>query len=181
MLNKEYIDGVIVVEGKTDQDRLLSLYDTEIVTTNGSAVEDETISLIQQLSETKKVILFLDPDYAGEKIRKLITNKMINLSNVYQCFVDKKDMIKNSKKIGIAEATDDAIRNALKNMVCFSKQNSESISWDEFLSFGIDSKEKRLFLCKLLKISYCNNKQLFKRLNMLNITADKLEEMIDNA
>lgn len=181
MNKKTKIDAIFVVEGKTDKDKLLSLFDTEIITTNGSALELEIINLINQSATNKKIILFLDPDYAGEKIRKQINDHLINKTNVYHCFVNKEDMEPKAKKIGIAEATNEAIYRAIENVICFKKDIKESMSWNDFLSFGIDNKQKRIFICNLLKISYCNNKQLFKRINMMSITADELEEMIDNA
>ncbi|MDE6289420.1 MAG: ribonuclease M5 [Ureaplasma sp.] len=171
------IDGVIVVEGNTDKSRLNKLLDNpEIIITNGSDLTNKTLTLIKNISKTKKIILFLDPDYMGEKIRKKISEVLEN--NYYHCFVKKTDMKKNTSKIGIAEATDKAILDALKNMISFNKQNN-SLTLEEYNSLNLNSVKKRLYVCDYYKISYCNNKQLYKRLNMMNLSIDDLKELLD--
>jgi ribonuclease M5 len=111
--NKPFIDALIVVEGKTDSQRLKSLFNVQTIETNGSALNDKTINLIKRTSLNKKIILFLDPDGPGEAIRKKLTS---HLNNFLQVFIKKSDM-KSNKKIGVAEATDVAIINALKNAI----------------------------------------------------------------
>ncbi|MDE6473002.1 MAG: ribonuclease M5 [Ureaplasma sp.] len=175
--NKIFIDGVIVVEGNTDKSRLNKLLDNpQIITTNGSDLNQQTLSLIKNISKSKKIILFLDPDYMGEKIRKKIADVLEN--NYYHCFVKKTDMKKDAVKIGIAEATDEAILEALKNMIAFNKTDN-SLTLQEYNSLNLNSVKKRLFICDYYKISYCNNKQLFKRLNMMNLSIDNLKEVMD--
>jgi ribonuclease M5 len=120
---KPSIKEIVVVEGKTDTAKLQSLYEVDTVETNGSYLSKETISLIQKVADKRGVILFLDPDGPGEMIRRKLENNLINFK---QAFIKKTDII-GSKKIGIAEANDNAIVNAFKNLVTFNKSN-ESIS-----------------------------------------------------
>lgn len=176
MQNKQKIIQTIVVEGKSDLNKIKSLFNVDVITTNGSDINDEKINLIKRINENNGIILFLDPDYVGEKIRKIITNK---LKNVKQCFITSDDMIPGSKKIGVAEATDEAIINALNKVIEFNESNS-SLSLNEFNSLHIDNKEKRIQICNSLNISYCNGKQLFKRLNMMGITKFQLENILIN-
>lgn len=173
---KQKINETIVVEGKTDATKILNLYDVNIITTNGSECNLETLSIIKQASESSGVILFLDPDFVGEQIRKKITNFIPNLK---QAFIYKSDIKAGSKKIGIAEANDEAIINALKNIVTF-KTTNKSLSLNEYDKLNLNSKAKRLMLCRHYKISYCNNKQLFKRFNMMNLTYFDLVKVINN-
>lgn len=175
-MNKPKISETIVVEGKTDVTKILNLFDVKIITTNGSECSLETLSMIKQAHESSGVILFLDPDYVGEQIRKKITSYIPNLK---QAFIEKKDIKLGSKKIGIAEATDSAIINALEHVVTFTNENT-SLSQNEYNKLNLDSKVKRLKLCQHYKISYCNNKQLFKRLNMMNLTYSDLIKVINN-
>ncbi|MDE5651471.1 MAG: ribonuclease M5 [Ureaplasma sp.] len=177
MQNKQKIRQTIVVEGKSDLDKIKSLFNVDVITTNGSDINKEKLNLIKKINENNGVILFLDPDYAGEKIRKIITNE---LKTVKQCFIAPEDMIEGSKKIGIAEASNEAIINALNKVIEFDKCKS-SLSLNEYNSLRIDNKNKRINICKSLNISYCNNKQLFKRLNMMGIKKSQLESiLIDN-
>lgn len=176
MQNKQEIKQTIVVEGKSDLDRIKSLFNVDVITTNGSDINKEKINLIKKINDNNGVILFLDPDYVGEKIRKTITNE---LKNVKQCFITSNDMIIGSKKIGVAEATDSAIIDALSKVVEFDSCKS-SLSLNEFNSLRIDNKEKRIKICNSLNISYCNNKQLLKRLNMMGITKIQLKNILVN-
>lgn len=175
-MKRSKIDGIIVVEGKTDKDKLLKLFDVNIITTNGSAINKKTIELIKRSSVNNQIILFLDPDYVGETIRKKIISALPNI-DFYNCFVSSEDMDKSKTKKGVAEATDEAIIQAFNNLISF-KKNNNSLSLLEFNKLGINSKEIRMKICNHFNISYCNNKQLFKRLNMMNIDFNKLRQVI---
>lgn len=171
MTNKPIIKETIVVEGKTDADKILSLFQANIITTNGSDCNKQTISMIKQANLKNGVILFLDPDYMGEKIRKMITNQVPNLK---QAFIKVQDVINNKHhKIGIAEAADEAIKKALINTVTFDTSR-QTLSLSEYNLLELNTKQKRLIVCHHYKISYCNNKQLWRRLNMIGVTLQDL-------
>jgi ribonuclease M5 len=110
---KPFIDALVVVEGKTDSQRLKSLFNVQTIETNGSSLNNKVINLIKHASLTKEIVLFLDPDGPGETIRKKLASQLNNFSQV---FIKKSDM-KSRKKIGVAEATDSAIVNAFKNII----------------------------------------------------------------
>ena len=63
------IRELIVVEGKNDTKRLKSFFDVDTIETHGMGLGKETIELIRKANEKRGVILFLDPDTPGEKIR----------------------------------------------------------------------------------------------------------------
>ena len=88
-------------------------------------------------------------------------------------------MKNNSKKIGIAEANNDALLKALKSQATFIINPIESITWLEYLSLNLNNKKIRLMLCDYLNISYCNHKQLFKRLNMMQKTFKEIKIIIE--
>lgn len=171
---KQTIKEVIVVEGKTDTNKLKSIFNVETIETNGSEISLKTLEFIKKINNTKGVILFLDPDGPGEKIRKTIID--FCKSNIKNCFITKNDIL-NSKKIGIAEATNESIIKALNNVSTFNP-SFNSISLKEWNSLNIDNKNKRLIICNYLNISLCNSKQLFKRLNMLGITFKDIDKII---
>lgn len=177
MINKPFIKETIVVEGKTDLNKIKRLFNANVITTNGSDCTSKTINIIKKCNEKNGVILFLDPDYVGEQIRKKISNQ---IPNAKHAFIDSKFINVNKPKNGIAEMSDQIIINALNNVITLYTENN-SISLNEFNSFQINSKNKRINICNNLNISYCNNKQLFRRLNMLGINAKQLEQIINNA
>lgn len=171
---KKTINGVVVVEGKTDTAKLKSLFDVQTIQTNGSAIDLKTINLLKQIGLNNKIYLFLDPDGPGEKIRKTLNAELDNTINV---FITKKDIAKSSKKFGVAEASSESIYQAFENAVEFKKQQS-SISWEQYLDLECNSKHKREIICNLLKISLCNHKQLYKRLNMIGLSYKQIKELI---
>ena len=72
MEDKMKIQEVIVVEGKDDTKRIKMAVNADTIETRGSAISDETLDQIAELQEKRGVIVFTDPDYSGEKIRKTI-------------------------------------------------------------------------------------------------------------
>lgn len=173
---KKKIKEVIVVEGKTDTAIIQKLFDADTIETHGLALTEETLDFIEEMNKTKGVILLTDPDYPGMKIRNMI---MKRIPHVKQAFVDKKDAI-GKRKLGIAEAREEAIIQALENVVSFSKE-SQSITWEEFISLDIiGNKEKRLLIYDLFHLGYGNAKTLFKRLNMAGITKEDILEQLKN-
>ena len=112
---------------------------------------------------------FSKSSFEQASITNIIKEANIPRGSFYQYFVDKKDAI-GKKKLGIAEAREEAIIKALENVVSFSKE-SQSLTWEEFISLDIiGDKQKRLAIYDLFHLGYGNAKTLFKRLNMASIT-----------
>lgn len=170
--SKKTIKEVIVVEGKTDTNRLKALFNVDTIETNGSALNKKTLSYIKQVSQTRGVILLLDPDQTGEIIRKKIAS---NIETYKQAFIMQKNW---KKKIGVNEASNEAIIEAIKKSATYSKKQSNSITLEEYNVLQLNTKMKRTNVCNTFNISYCNNKQLLKRLNLLGITAKQLTDII---
>lgn len=170
----EKIKEVIVVEGKTDTAVIKKLFDADTIETNGLAIDDRTLDLIEQANLKRGVIVLTDPDYPGMRIRNIIIERV---PNIKQAFVDKKDAI-GEKKLGIAEAREEAIIEALKNVVTFTK-DVETITWQEFISLDIiGDKKRRMKVYDLFHLGYGNAKTLFKRLNMAQITKQDILEKL---
>jgi len=175
-MTKLKIDGIVIVEGKTDTQKLKEIFEVETIETNGSACSLETIKLIKLASENNQIFLFLDPDQPGERIRKILIKHLPVSINI---FIDKKDMKINSKKIGVAEANQEAIKKGFQNYLIF-KQNIKTLTLNEYHNLELDSKIKRTLLAKKIGFSPCNNKQMFKRLNLLGLTFLEVKEKIKN-
>lgn len=162
----EKIKEVIVVEGKTDTAIIKKLFDADTIETHGLAINEKILDLIEQTQKSRGVIVLTDPDYPGMRIRNII---MERVPHIKQAFVDKKDAI-GEKKLGIAEAREEAIIEALRNVVTFD-QDAQTITWEEFISLDIiGDKQRRLSVYDLFHLGYGNAKTLFKRLNMAHIT-----------
>lgn len=166
------IKEVIVVEGKTDTAIIKKLFDADTIETHGLAIDEYTLEFIEKAQQTRGVIVLTDPDYPGMKIRNKIIERVPNAKHA---FVDKKDAI-GEKKLGIAEAREEAIIQALENVVSFSN-DIDSITWNEFISLNIiGNKKRRLEIYKAFHLGYGNVKTLFKRLNLAHITKQEIIE-----
>lgn len=159
------INEVIVVEGKTDTQVLQSFLDVDTIETGGMIISPKKLEYIKTISQTREIIVMTDPDYPGKKIRDRISQVVPNCKHA---FVNKKDAIKG-KKVGIAEASKEAILEALENVVTFNDQQ-ESMTWQEFIELDIiGNKKKRLYVYDYFNLGYGNVKTLFKRLNLVGI------------
>lgn len=171
------INEVIVVEGSNDTKRLKSFFDVDTIETHGLGLKKETIELIKNINKTRGIILFLDPDTPGEKIRNRLNSEIPNLKNA---FVLKEDA-RTKKKVGIEHADKKTLEEALNNLITYSDVK-ESLSQSEYNELGLngesDSAEKRNLLSKEFHIGKCNSKTMFKRLNMLGITKKQIEKIL---
>ena len=76
LTEKRKIPEVIVVEGKDDTANLRRFYEVDTYETRGSAIDQDDLERIATLQELRGVIVFTDPDYNGERIRKIIMQEM---------------------------------------------------------------------------------------------------------
>lgn len=174
------IKEFIVVEGKDDTTTIKRAVDADTIETNGSAINEETIEKIKRAQETRGVIIFTDPDYPGEKIRKTIAEKVPGCKHA---FLPKEVAIaKNGKGLGVEHAPLEAIRNALRDAQIMSETIKEEITQEDLIIAGLiggpGSKERRILLGKFLKIGYTNGKQLYKRLMMFQISRQEFAEAL---
>lgn len=177
---KKIIKPVIVVEGTSDVNKLCLLVDADFVITNGSEVSRETIEYIRILSLSRQIIVFTDPDYPGQRIRNIINQ---NVNGCFNAFVEKDKAIKHHK-VGVAEATNEAILDALNNMIQYQEiEIEEPLTNDDLYELGLigqnNSSDKRNYLSQYFHLGIVNGKTLLKRLNMLQIDKVKLKEVLE--
>ena len=91
------IQEVLVVEGKDDTANLRRFYDVDTYETRGSAINDDDLERIEKLNDLRGVIVFTDPDYNGERIRKIIMNA---IPNVKHAFLNRDEAAPKSKSKG---------------------------------------------------------------------------------
>jgi ribonuclease M5 len=177
------IREIIVVEGKDDTTAIRRAVDADTIETNGSAINADTIERIRNAQEKRGVIIFTDPDFPGEKIRKTISE---HIPDCKHAFIPKElAKPKSGRGLGVEHASPEVIREALKDAQMMEAEAIEVITQDDLLIAGLiggpGSKERREKLGRLLKIGYTNGKQLHKRLMMFQINrqdfADALTEI----
>lgn len=175
------IEEIIVVEGKDDTRRLQEVLDVDTIETIGSAINDEILDQISHAQETRGVIVFTDPDFSGEKIRKTI---MEVVPDAKHAFLSRGQAAPSRSKgsLGVEHASDEAILEALRKVVTPTSA-LEAVAEPEIprqtlmeygLIAGTGAKIRREKLGDLLRIGYTNSKQLEKRLKMFRITEAEL-------
>lgn len=167
------IKEVVVVEGKNDSKILKSYFNVETIETHGLGLTKETIKLIDEINSKRGVILLLDPDSPGEKIRNRLNNEIKGLKNA---FIFKEDA-RTSKKVGVEHASKQTIEKALKNLITY-KENDKLIDELDLIELGYmgqsDSANKRLEICRKYHLGKCNFKTFVKRINLIGLTKKDL-------
>lgn len=171
---------IFVVEGKNDASRLYQILgDIKVVTTNGSEISDETIDMLKALDKDHDLILFLDPDYPGQRIRSKLEKQLVHVAHAH---IEKKDAIsKNRKKVGIEHATDQTILNALSHIQYKNQEKSDIDMYFLYLHDLIgtaQSKTLRLKVAKTLHLGHVNGKTLLYRLHMFGYMQKDLIEVL---
>ena len=177
---KVKIKEIIVVEGRDDITAIKRVVDAHIIALNGfSALSKKTINKMVELSKNNDLILFTDPDFAGKKIRDTLKR---HIPNIKHAFVSQKDATRNDN-IGVENANDEAILEALKNVITANQNVENRFSIDDLIDNGFilgnNAKERRIMLGDMLKIGYYNAKQLLKALNSFNISRERFLKAIE--
>lgn len=75
---------MIIVEGKSDRERLLKIIDepVDIVVTNGTLSQEKIDERILPM-EHEDVYIFVDADYAGNKLRKQLQQVLPNAHHLF--------------------------------------------------------------------------------------------------
>ena len=178
LLNK--FKEVVVVEGYHDLSKLKEVYpNIECVITNGSEISKETLEELKKLNKLRGLILFLDPDYQGERIRRLI-NEYVGPTK--HAFLKKEDCInKRRNKVGIEHAAQYLIKDALDKTYTTVEHKINLVQknlYDFKLIGNVDSRKRRKTLCDELGIGLSNGKTLLKKLNMFGISLEQIDKIL---
>ena len=173
------INEIIVVEGKSDKQFLETFLNADILTCNGSAIDGFDKNYLIELSKTRGVIILTDPDYPGQRIRNEISSY---LPVCKHAFVRKENSIKRHK-VGVAEASKEVVLFALENVVTFDESKKGSLTETDMMLLklsGRDSSSNKEKVIKYFNIGHCNSKTLLKRLNLLNVSKETLEAILND-
>lgn len=184
MTEKIKIQEVIVVEGKDDTANLKRFYEVDTYETRGSAIDDDDLERIERLHDLRGVIVFTDPDYNGERIRKII---MQAIPTVKHAFLQRDEAAPKSKtkgsSLGVEHASFEDLEKALAGVRgYYDDENNFDITKSDLMRLGLlmggESRKRREYLGEHLRIGYCNGKQLLKRLELFGINLAEVEEVM---
>ncbi len=173
------IEEVIVVEGMADKDAVLRAVDAFVLTTGGFAADDTRFQLWQPFAKACGLCILTDPDGPGERIRKCIT---ACCPTALQARIEKKQCISKRKRVGIAYASPEAIRNALLDAGCHKRTRIDVLTTDDFFALGLSgnptAKARRRALAAHLGIPTADSRTMLQQLNVLGLTAEEVRNAI---
>lgn len=179
MTKKKTIKEAIVVEGRDDTAAINRAVDAVTIETHGFGMPDHIWPVIEKAYNSQGVIVFTDPDYAGEKIRKKV---MARFPKCKQAFLPKGKALKKGN-VGVENAKPEDIIDALDNARCTDVEKDCIYTMDDLYYYGLigtdDATRKREALGNLLSIGYGNGKTFMKKLNQFQISKDELEKKLE--
>lgn len=169
------IHEVIVVEGKDDIAAVKAAVQAECIMTHGNGLNPTIAADIQEAAARCGIIILTDPDYAGKRIRRLVTDLV---PDAKQAYLPRNEALRGDD-IGVENAAPEAIRRALAKARPTLRERCETFSKQDLLAHGLDAaegaKDRRISLTSLLGLSYGNAKQLLSRLNAFGIAREEFE------
>jgi ribonuclease M5 len=167
------IEEIIVVEGRDDERAVKSAVIAETIATHGYGISERTWALIEKAYLGPGIIVFTDPDYAGETIRKRIEERFPNAKHAY---LSREEATKGGD-IGIENAAAESICEALQKVKYRKGSELNVFTMDDLLFFKLVGAEqagiRRDKLGKSLGIGYGNTKTFLNRLNHYGITREE--------
>ncbi|MFS0725087.1 ribonuclease M5 [Paenibacillus sp. 1P07SE] len=164
------IREIIVVEGKDDTVAIKRAVEAETIETGGSAIGEAVLKRVALAMERRGVIIFTDPDHAGERIRKIVAARVPGCKHA---FLPQEDALYKGD-IGVENAKPEAIRRALSQVRTEVTDGVPEITWDDLIAAGLivhpEAASRRLIMGNLLGIGYANGKQFFKRCSTFMIS-----------
>lgn len=172
------IKEVIVVEGRDDITAVKRAVDAEVIAVGGFGINGKVIEKIRNAQERKGVIVLTDPDFAGEKIRKIISKRVKGIKHAY---ITQEEGTRGDD-IGVENAEPSAIIDALKKAKCEMEEKSDEFDVNDMIFFKLtgnnNSSERRESLGRELGIGYCNSATFLHRLNCFGITREEFMKAV---
>lgn len=174
------IKEVIIVEGMADKDAVLRAVDAFVLTTSGFALKESCLQLWQPFAKACGICILTDPDGPGRDIRKRIT---AHYPTALQAHLEKKQCLKKGKRVGVAYASPEAIRHALKDAGCQKSMRVDTLTMADFFALGLSGNPtahtRRSELAARLGIPAADSRIMLQQLNVLGLTADEVQAAID--
>ncbi|MBQ2867388.1 MAG: DUF4093 domain-containing protein, partial [Firmicutes bacterium] len=127
------IKEVIVVEGRDDEQAVGRAVEASTIATHGFGIAKATWDLIEKAYNERGIIVFTDPDFAGEQIRKRINEKF---PEAKQAYLTQEEAWKNGD-IGIENAKPEDIRDALSKARATAAQKNDTFCQSDLFVLGL--------------------------------------------
>lgn len=192
------IAEAIVVEGRDDSAAVLAVVDAETIITNGFKLREPVKRRIADAAVNMGIIIFTDPDYAGENIRRAVEDcatrhaeSLGKTPRVLHARLVAEDAEKDGD-IGVENASPDCILDALEKCgamgVAMGSESGSKIDMAALDRLGLSgdmgksggsAKALRRMAGRELGIGYANAKQFLKRLRSRGVGEEKLANLLE--
>ena len=177
------IEEIIVVEGRDDTAAIKRAVTAQTIETHGFGMNEEMWKRIDRAYKSCGVVLFTDPDRAGENIRRKIKERYPLCK---EAFLPRREAVKKGN-LGIENAAPEAIVEALLKTRSIKSAGIPDEDAEEKgerlftvrdmdlngLSSGKGSRKKREKIGEMLGIGYGNAKTFLSKLNGYGVTREE--------
>ncbi len=169
---------VLVVEGKMDTAAIKKALVVETIYSGGFSLSPYTLEIIAAAYEKRGIIILTDPDGAGERIRRYLTERFPDAG---QAFIPKIDATANND-VGVEQAQPQAILKALSKVRHHEFEPEARFSMQDMFDCGLSgagaAAARRAQLGAELGIGYGNAKQFLQRLNSYGVSREEFDAAV---
>lgn len=164
---------VLVVEGKMDTAAIRKALEADTIETGGFTLAPYTLRQIEAAYKKRGIIILTDPDGAGERIRRFLTQRFPDAG---QAFIPKCDATANND-VGVEQAQPWAILAALSKVRHHEYRPQQEFTHMDLFHYGLNGSgqaaARRDALGAELGIGYGNAKRFLERLNHYGVTREE--------
>lgn len=170
----------VVVEGRDDEAAVLRAVDAAVISTHGWGLPDGNVERIRAAYERTGIIILTDPDFAGENIRRRLSEQFPDAKHAYLARPEaSKRQGERVVDIGVENAAPEAIQAALlaARAQVQTGPSAEMVTQADLIALGLaggsGSTQLREALGKELGIGSCNAKAFARRLAAFGISREE--------
>ena len=164
---------VLVVEGKMDTVAIRKALEADTIETGGFTLAPYTLRQIEAAYKKRGIIILTDPDGAGERIRKFLTERFPDAG---QAFIPKVQATANND-VGVEQAQPEAILAALAKVRHHEYRPQAEFTHMDLFKYDLNGSPsaaaRRDALGAELGIGYGNAKRFLERLNHYGVSREE--------
>lgn len=161
---------VLVVEGKMDTVAIRRALEADTIETGGFTLAPYTLRQIEAAYKRRGIIILTDPDGAGERIRRFLTQRFPDAG---QAFIPKILATANND-VGVEQAQPEAILAALAKVRHHEYRPQAEFNHMDLFKYELNGSpnaaKRRDALGAELGIGYGNAKRFLERLNTYDVS-----------
>ena len=164
---------VLVVEGKMDTVAIRKALEADTIETGGFTLAPYTLRAIEAAYKKRGIIILTDPDGAGERIRRFLTERFPEAG---QAFIPKVQATAHND-VGVEQAQPEAILAALAKVRHHEYRPQQEFTANDLFKNNLNGSPsaaaRRDTLGAELGIGYGNAKRFLERLNHYGVSREE--------